>query len=66
MEKEILFESPFCCYNVSNNNWCKKFRIPIAKCNFFCNFALELKKREFYEKIFLFIFLSLCYFRHKF
>lgn len=66
MKKEILFESPFCCYNVDNNNWCKNFRISIAEWNFFCNFAPKLKKQEFYEKIFLFIFLSLCYFMYKF
>lgn len=46
MEKEILFESPFCYYNVSNNNWCKNFRIYIAEWIFFCNFAPKLKNKN--------------------
>lgn len=57
MEKEILFESPFCCYNIDNNNWCKKFRISIAKCNFFCNFAPKLKNKNFMKRFFYLFFL---------
>lgn len=57
MEKEILFESPFCCYNIDNNNWCKKCRIYIAECIFFCNFAPKLKNKNFMKRFFYLFFL---------